>query len=136
RGRTTNDHVIEFLEQCAETRESIVNTSLNSVQGHAWSRWYGNILVMSKATTEWDPPRYADISLVDYRDAVDYLHYYREGEGSATDGIGASDGVKFHHIIMDAYSGKVKAVRINCTGDVNRGLPEITQVEIPKLHPA
>jgi hypothetical protein len=50
-----------------------------------------------------------------YRDAIDYLGYYRDGVGSMVDSIGSQAYIA-KRILADR-SGKVRGVRVNCVGD-------------------
>jgi hypothetical protein len=47
------------------------------------------IVVLREDSTVMIPRLSKDISLEAYRDLIDYLGFYRDGEGSITDGIGA-----------------------------------------------
>jgi hypothetical protein len=74
------------------------------------------------------------MSLTAYRDAIDYLAYYRESIGSMIDAPGSMD--YFSKLVMLERSRKVKAVRVNCLGD-QAGDParQFVQVEVPLTHP-
>ncbi|KAJ9638208.1 hypothetical protein H2199_006895 [Coniosporium tulheliwenetii] len=76
-----------------------------------------------------------NITLVDVRNVVDYLAWYREGIGSATDGTG-SDTHFARNVVLPSQMGKVKGVRANARGDqVVRGLPLFQTVNVPRRHP-
>jgi hypothetical protein len=90
---------------------------------------------MAKTGTDFDPPFYQDITLVDFHDIVDYLSWYRAGIGSAADGIGTDTYFARTHV-LPRETGKVKGVRVNCLGDrVVRGLPLFQTVDVPRRHP-
>lgn len=90
---------------------------------------------MSKAGTDFDPALYVDVTLNDFRDMIDYIYYFRETSGSATDGLASES--HWGKLILSHDGGKTRVVRVACRGDqVARGLPAFSIVEIPKLHPA
>jgi hypothetical protein len=86
-----------------------------------------------KVGSTWDPRLLMDITSTGYRDAIDYLGYYRETIGSMIDGIGMGDHLA-KRVLADK-SGKVWGVRINCIGDQARGSPELVPVAVPNTHP-
>lgn len=92
------------------------------------------MVAVLKVGNEWDPRQFTDITLTAYRDAIDFLGYYRDGHGSMVDGIGAESHLS-RRLVADRV-GKVKGVRINCLGDQG-GDPgrQFLQVEVPKAHP-
>jgi hypothetical protein len=74
-----------------------------------------------------------DVTLTGYRDAIDYLGYYRNTIGSMIDGIGMRDHLAER--VLASRSGKVWGVRINCMGDQALGKPELVSVAVPRTHP-
>ena len=136
RDRKENDHIIELCQRDDDRGpDPPINQSLNAVDGHAWSTWRGPVIIMAKAGTEFDPASYIDVSLNDFRDAADYIYYFREGIGSATDGIGSE--AHWGKLISGQYGGKAQVVRVACRGEQSaNGVPEFSSVEIPKTHPA
>jgi hypothetical protein len=118
----------------------ITNQSLHgkipTLVGDAWGEkiWKGPLVAVMKVGSEWDPRLLMDITMTGYRDAIDYLGYYRDMFGSMIDGVG-----KEHHlgkVILAERAVKVKGVRINCVGDqASRGEPELVPVAVPKTHP-
>jgi hypothetical protein len=129
-----NDHVIELTGR--DVFQTLPpNQSIAIVGGSRWRSWYGPFLAMAKAGTSLDPPYYQDISLVDYRDVVDYMSWFRDGIGSATDGIGANTHFA-RNVVLPNETGKLKGVRVNAYGDryvCNRPLFE--PVNVPCRHP-
>ena len=136
RGRPENDHTLELWQRDDDSRPlPPANQSLNVVDGHAWSTWRGPLVTMSKAGTDFDPALYVDVTLNDFRDMIDYIYYFRETSGSATDGLASES--HWGKLILSHDGGKTRVVRVACRGDqVARGLPAFSIVEIPKLHPA
>lgn len=96
--------------------------------------WKGPIVVHLKAGNEFDAKKMKDITLTAYRDAVDYLAYYRDTIGSMIDQGERND--KLGQRVMTRRTGKVKGVRINCIGDQARNSArEFVQVDVPRAHP-
>lgn len=134
-GRDKNDHVIEMWMQGDYRVDPPVNEALNAIDGHAWTTWYGPLVVMSKVPVEEsDPKTYIDIVLTDFRDFIDYVFYYRELLGSASDGLSRENYWRKLH--REDASGKVRVVRVACRDDQDKGMPEFSSLEIPKRHPA
>ena len=134
-GREKNDHVIEMWMQDDYIVAPPSNRALDAVDGHAWTSWSGPLVVMSKVPVEEsDPKTYIDVELNDLRDFIDYIFYYREGFGSASDGL-ASEG-HWGRLHREQDSGKVRVVRVACREDKDKGVPEFSSLEIPKRHPA
>ncbi|KAI9866760.1 MAG: hypothetical protein M1813_000702 [Trichoglossum hirsutum] len=135
RGRAVNRNTIEFIE-----RESYIqddtrsNKSINSVQGHGWKSWIGSIVVMVRNGNDRDPLTYGHVTLEGFRDATDYMAWYRDGIGSVTDGIGSR--THFAERIMEGKAGKVKGVRVSCQGDIALlGAEKLISVDVPRTHP-
>ncbi|KAK7996506.1 spindle pole body interacting protein [Apiospora arundinis] len=107
-------------------------------------QWKGPLLVYLKAGTDFDAPNMADVTLTDYRDAIDYLSYYRPAlSGSLIDLVG---GLTAHpdassygddEYIMTRLTQKVQGVRINCVGDqlADPDGRRFVAVDVPKTHP-
>jgi hypothetical protein len=74
------------------------------------------------------------MALTSYRDAIDYLAYYREIYGSMIDEPGSQSTLGKR--VMNERSRKIKGVRINCVGDV-AGDPSrhFVAVNVPRTHP-
>jgi hypothetical protein len=87
-----------------------------------------------KKGNDFDAERMTNINWTAYRDAVDYLAYYRDGMGSMIDLPGSE--AHLSKVVMPEKSGKVKGVRVNCLGD-QAGDParQFVQVEVPLTHP-
>lgn len=64
------------------------------------------MVAVLKVGNEWDPRQFTDITLTAYRDAIDFLGYYRDGHGSMVDGIGAESHLS-RRLVADRV-GKVK----------------------------
>ncbi|KAF2023934.1 hypothetical protein EK21DRAFT_79834, partial [Setomelanomma holmii] len=96
--------------------------------------WTGPIVAYLKAGNDLDAKNMTDMTLTAYRDALDYLAYFRETVGSAIDFPGSEDHRS--KVIMAERSGKVKGVRVNCAGHT-AGDParEFLSVEVPRAHP-
>ncbi|KAK8009981.1 hypothetical protein PG990_008946 [Apiospora arundinis] len=104
----------------------------------------GPLLVYLKAGTDFDAPNMADVTLTDYRDAIDYLSYYRPAlSGSLIDLVG---GLTAHpdaspygddEYIMTRLTQKVQGARINCVGDqlADPDGRRFVAVDVPKTHP-
>jgi hypothetical protein len=90
---------------------------------------------MSKAGTDFDPALYVDVTLNDFRDKIDYIYYFRETPGSATDGLASESHWGKQALSQDG--NKARVVRVACRGDqVAYRLPAFSIAEVPKLHPA
>ena len=77
--------------------------------------WKGPIVAYLKAGNDFDAMKMTDMTLTAYRDAIDYLAYFRETVGSMIDWPGSQAHLSKR--VMGDRSGKVKGVRINCCGD-------------------
>jgi hypothetical protein len=73
---------------------------------------------MAQEGAELDPKHYIDMSLDDFRGVVEYLRWFRKGEGSATDGVGRES--HFGRRICQGKSGRVLELRVNCEHDRQR----------------
>ncbi len=65
---------------------------------------------MSKAGTKLDPGPYTNVSLTDFRDFADYIHYFCPTIGSATDGIGTKNTLG--KAMLNRDEGNDRAVRL------------------------
>ncbi len=83
--------------------------------------------------TGYEPRHSTDITLTAYRDAIDYLGYYRDTIGSMIE-PGQDDHFS-KRVLADRIS-KVVGVRINCLRDqISRQEPQLVEVAVPKTHP-
>jgi hypothetical protein len=140
RGRKTNGDTLNIWYLDADPIPNLItNQSLHgtipTLIGDTWGEfiWKGPLVAVMKVGSTWDPRLLMDITLTGYRDAIDYLGYYRETIGSMIDGIGMGDHLA-KRVLADK-SGKVWGVRINCIGDQARGNPELVPVAVPNTHP-
>lgn len=91
------------------------------------------MVAILKVGSGLDPRAITDMTLTAYRDAIDYLTYFRQRSGSLIYDIGSQDD----YCKARGYrTGKIKGVCINCLGD-HKGDPgrHFVQVEVPKMHP-
>lgn len=97
--------------------------------------WKGPMVIaLREDSAAMDPPRCKDITLEAYRDAIDYLGFYRDGHGSVTDGFGAE--TPFAERLLGSRSGKTVGVRVNCVRERDTpGGTEMMPVQVPKMHP-
>jgi hypothetical protein len=102
--------------------------------GYGSTFWRGPIVAYLKVGNAFDAKEMTDMTLTAYRDAIDYLAYYRETHGSMIDGPGSQSPLAQR--VMSERSGKIKGVRINCVGDV-AGDParHFVAVDVPRAHP-
>lgn len=128
-------YIDELSVKNIQTNQSLHGT-LPTLIGDTWGEkiWKGPMVAVMKVGNEWDPRQVTDITLTAYRDAIDYLGYFRDGYGSMIDGIG-SEAFLSKEVLAERV-GKIKGVRINCLGD-QAGNPtrQLVQVEVPKTHP-
>jgi hypothetical protein len=119
-----------------ETDDLPVNACLhgtyNALCAHGLGEkfWKGPLVVHLKAGNDFDAKKMKDMTLTAYRDAIDYLSYFRETIGSMIERPEHND--HFSKLMMKRVTGKVKGVRINCLGD-QAGDPahEFVQVDVP-----
>ncbi|KAF2497241.1 hypothetical protein BU16DRAFT_526262 [Lophium mytilinum] len=130
-----NAHAIELTYRDVPV-EIPENASIAMVGGSGWEPWYGPHIAMAKAgTPPYDPPHYQHITLVDFRDVVDYYAFYLPGHGSVsnreTDG-----GPPVARSMFASATGKVKGVRVNCRGDREVcGRAQFEVVDVSRRHP-
>jgi hypothetical protein len=92
------------------------------------------VIVMREDSTVMDPRLCKDITLEAYRDTIDYLGFYRDGNGSVIDGIGAR--ATFAKRVLESKGGKTVGIRVNCARDqVPQGGNDLAPVPVPKMHP-
>jgi hypothetical protein len=142
RGRERNSdtlniwHLDDFqINKLATTNQSIHGT-VPTLIGDTWGEmiWKGPMIAVMKVGNTYDPRRVTDMTLTGYRDAIDYLGYYRDTYGSMVDGPGSRAHLA-KRILADR-AGKVRGVRVNCVGDqANKGEGDVVAVDVPKTHP-
>lgn len=143
RGRERNEDAIFvwYLDEFRPVKNLITNQTVHgtlpTLIGDTLGEmiWAGPMVIVAREdSTAMDPRRCKDITLEAYRDAIDYLGFYRDGHGSVTDGIGAT--TPFAKRLLGRRSGKVAGVRVNCARDraTNGGI-DLAAVPVPKMHP-
>ncbi|KAM0724063.1 hypothetical protein Q7P37_000243 [Cladosporium fusiforme] len=143
RGRERNEDAIFvwYVDEFRPVKNLITNQTIHgtlpTLIGDTLGEmiWAGPMVIaVREDSTAMDPRRCKDITLEAYRDAIDYLGFYRDGHGSVTDGIGAT--TPFAKRLLGARSGKVAGVRVNCARDraTNGGI-DLAAVRVPKMHP-
>ncbi|KID93947.1 hypothetical protein MAJ_10077, partial [Metarhizium majus ARSEF 297] len=141
RGRETNKDVIDIwcLDPGVDIPGLIGNKSLHSYPSlleDTWGEtiWMGPIVVTTLEGNEFDPPIVKDVNLVAFRDALDFLGYYRDGYASMIDGAG-KEGHLAKQILKDR-SGKMMGWRLNCMADqIMWSEAAAVPVAVPKAHP-
>ncbi|KFY18469.1 hypothetical protein V493_08595 [Pseudogymnoascus sp. VKM F-4281 (FW-2241)] len=126
-----DDHEYQGLP----TNQSIHGTWPTLI-GDTWGDfiWKGPIVAVLKQGRAFDPHLLKDVTLTSYRDAIDYLGYYRDTYGSMIDGPGAE--AHLARRTLQERATKVKGVRINCPADqVARQEDQFVLVDVPKTHP-
>ncbi|KFY03562.1 hypothetical protein V490_00143 [Pseudogymnoascus sp. VKM F-3557] len=141
RGRPKNPDTLNiwYLDdheyQNLPTNQSIHGTWPTLI-GDTWGDfiWKGPLVAILKQGHDFDPHLLKDITLTSYRDAIDYLGYYRDTYGSMIDSPGAE--AHLAHRILQDRAKKVKGVHINCPADqVAHQEDQFVLVNIPKTHP-
>lgn len=142
RGRETNQDTLHiwFLDPDVTPRNIITNQAIHgtipTLIGDTWGEfiWKGPVVAVMRAGTDFEPRHSTDITLTAYRDAIDYLGYYRDTIGSMIDEPG-----RHHHLskrVLADRTSKAIGVRINCRRDqATRGEPPMVEVAVPKTHP-
>lgn len=141
RGRETNKDAIDIwcLDPGVDIPGLIGNKSLHSFPSplaDTWGEkiWMGPIVVTMLEGNEFDPPLVKDVDLVAYRDALDFLGYYRDGHASMIDGAG-KEGHLAKQVLKDR-SGKMMGWCLNCTADQTAwGEAAAVPVAVPRAHP-
>ncbi|CAF3541547.1 unnamed protein product [Fusarium graminearum] len=116
------------------TNQAIYGT-IPTLIGDTWGEfiWKGPVVAVMRKGTGYEPRHSTDITLTAYRDAIDYLGYYRDTIGSMIE-PGRDDHFS-KRVLADRIS-KVVGVRINCLRDqINRQEPQLVEVAVPKTHP-
>jgi hypothetical protein len=119
------------------TTNQTVHGTIPTLIGDTWGDtiFKGPMVVVVKEGNASDPRRIRDVTLTAYRDAIDFLGYYIETQGSMIDGIGAGT-VLAQRVITEDKAGKTVGWRINCRYDrVTRGLDNMSSVAVPRAHP-
>jgi hypothetical protein len=131
---------IWYIDEDLDSARWATNKSLHgtvpTLIGDTWGEkiWKGPLVAVMKSGHEWDPRRVMDITLTGYRDAIDFLGYYRDGYGSMIDGIGSRAHLATR--ILEDRAKKVRGVRINCVRDQEKQTGvDLVEVEVPKTHP-
>jgi hypothetical protein len=96
--------------------------------------WAGPIVIMMREDSiVMDPRLYKDITLEVYRDTIDYLGFYCDGNGSVIDSIGAR--AMFAKRVLESKGRKTVGIRINCACDqVPQGGNDLAPVPVPNIH--
>lgn len=140
RGRETNKDTIDIWHLDPDIIKGVVdNESLHgspSPLGDTWAEtvWRGPIIVTMREGNDYDLPLVKDVDLVAYRDALDFLGYYRADQGSVVDDFGKK--TVFAQKILQLRAGKMMGWRLNCEADqVDRGELAAVPVSVPRAHP-
>jgi hypothetical protein len=143
RGRERNEDAtfVWYIDEFRQVQNLITNQTVHGTvptligDGLGEMIWAGPmVIVMREDSAVMDPRRCKDITLEAYRDAIDYLGFYRDGHGSMIDGIGAK--TPFAERLLGSRGGKTVGVRINCVRDRDmQGGIEMIPVSVPKMHP-
>jgi hypothetical protein len=92
------------------------------------------MVVTLREGNSFDPRVVKDVSLVAYRDAIDFLGYFVDGSGSMIDGIGKDTTLARR--VISSRIGKLLGWRLNCVHDESaRSEPVMVSVKVPKAHP-
>ncbi|KAG6977919.1 hypothetical protein FocnCong_v021554 [Fusarium oxysporum f. sp. conglutinans] len=130
---------IWFLDPDEQPRNITTNKAIHgtipTLIGDTWGEfiWKGPVVAVMRKGTGYEPRHSTDITLTAYRDAIDYLGYYRDTIGSMIE-PGREDHLS-KRVLADRIS-KVVGVRINCLRDqIDRQEPQMVEVAVPKTHP-
>ncbi|PON19987.1 hypothetical protein TGAM01_v211147 [Trichoderma gamsii] len=143
RGRKENADTINiwYLDPDVPVTNLTTNQTVHGTQptliGDTWGEtiFKGPMVIVVKEGSAFDPRRIKDVTLTAYRDAIDFLGYYIETNGSMIDGIGA-ETMLAQRVIAESRAGKTTGWRINCRHDrVARGLGDMMSVAVPRAHP-
>ncbi|RTE78550.1 hypothetical protein BHE90_006939 [Fusarium euwallaceae] len=141
RGRPSNPDTIHlwFLDPDMPTRNIKTNQAIHgtvpTLIGDTWGEfiWKGPVVAVMRKGSGFEPRHSTDITLTAYRDAIDYLGYYRDTIGSMIE-PGQDD--HFSKRVLADRTSKVIGVRINCRRDqATRHEPQMVEVAMPKTHP-
>ncbi|KAI5199870.1 hypothetical protein E4T42_07831 [Aureobasidium subglaciale] len=136
RGGVYKDRSLQLITRdfVPDGRAYQCNQSIMGIGGGAWNDYPGPVLATTMAGTDFDPKFYQDIDLVDFRDVVDWFQHWREGFGSAVDGIGSNTKFAKEHVI-DRLRRNLRGIRANCQADVDSGRPPLEVVSVPARFP-
>ncbi|KAH7468017.1 hypothetical protein FOMA001_g15876 [Fusarium oxysporum f. sp. matthiolae] len=141
RGRTSWQNTLNlwFLDPDVTPRnittDQAIHGTIPTLIGDTWGEfiWKGPVVAVMRKGTGYEPRHSTDITLTAYRDAIDYLGYYRDTIGSMIE-PGQDDHFS-KRVLADRIS-KVIGVRINCHRDqIARQEPQMVEVAVPKTHP-
>jgi hypothetical protein len=141
RARTSWQNTLNlwFLDPDVTPRNITTNQAIHgtvpTLIGDTWGEfiWKGPVVAVMRKGSDFEPRHSADITLTAYRDAIDYLGYYRDTIGSMIE-PGQDD--HFSKRVLDGRISKVVGVRINCLRDqIGRQEPQMVEVPVPKTHP-
>ncbi|KAH7182245.1 hypothetical protein BKA60DRAFT_589704 [Fusarium oxysporum] len=141
RGRTSWQNTLNlwFLDPDVTPRNITTNQAIHgtipTLIGDTWGEfiWKGPVVAVMRKGTGYEPRHSTNITLTAYRDAIDYLGYYRDTIGSMIE-PGREDHFS-KRVLADRIS-KVVGVRINCLRDqISRQEPQLVEVAVPKTHP-
>ncbi|KAH7248250.1 hypothetical protein B0J15DRAFT_562459 [Fusarium solani] len=141
RGRPSSQDTLNlwFLDSDVPPRNITTNKAIHStiptLIGDTWGEfiWKGPVVAVMRKGTGFEPRHSTDITLTAYRDAIDYLGYYRDTIGSMIE-PGQDD--HFSKRVLAGRTSKAIGVRINCRRDqATRHEPQMVEVAVPKTHP-
>ncbi len=141
RGRPSTQDTLNlwFLDPDVPPRNMTTNKAIHgtipTLIADTWGEfiWKGPVVAVMRKGTGFEPRHSTDITLTAYRDAIDYLGYYRDTIGSMIE-PGQDDHFS-KRVLADRIS-KVVGVRINCLRDqISRQEPQMVEVTVPKTHP-
>ena len=141
RGRPSSQDTLNlwFLDPDVPPRNITTNKAIHgtipTLIGDTWGEfiWKGPVVAVMRKGTGFEPRHSTDITLTAYRDAIDYLGYYRDTIGSMIE-PGQDD--HFSKRVLAQRTSKVIGVRINCLRDqIDRQEPQMIEVAVPKTHP-
>ena len=143
RGRERNEDAIFvwYVDESRPVKNLITNQTIHgtlpTLIGDTLGEkiWAGPMVIAAREdSTAMDPRRSKDITLEAYRDAIDYLGFYRDGYRSKIDDIGAT--TPFAKNLLGRRSEKVAGVRVNCARDrATHGGVDLSVVPVPKMDP-
>ncbi|KAK5660528.1 hypothetical protein OQA88_13077 [Cercophora sp. LCS_1] len=140
RGREPNSDTLNIwtVDDCNATLISnqCLHGSSSALCGDSLGKkfWQGPVVAVLRVGSGLDPPALKDMTMTAYRDAIDFLGYYRDGIGSMVDGIGMGDDLS--RLTLADKGRKVRGVLVDCPADQKeRREPELVSVYVPKTHP-
>ncbi|KAF9762083.1 hypothetical protein IL306_003565 [Fusarium sp. DS 682] len=141
RGRPSSQDTLNlwFLDPDGPLRNITANKAIHgtipTLIGDTWGEfiWKGPVVAVMRKGAGFEPRNSTNITLTAYRDAIDYLGYYRDTIGSMIE-PGQDD--HFSKRVLAERISKVVGVRINCLRDqIDRQEPQMVEVAVPKTHP-